>query len=83
MLDQGAQERMQRTEFLKFAQAQPAHLLDLCIRIIDDLARGVVDLPNGQRAAERTPARLLQGALIHALREDMEFRLTQGPFASQ
>jgi hypothetical protein len=37
-----------------------------------------VDVPHRQRAVERPPARLLQGALIQALLEEMELRLTQG-----
>jgi len=82
VLDQVTQERMQCPEFLKCAQDQPDHMLDLGIRIIDDLAGGVVDIPNRQREAECTPARLLQGALIHALLEEMKFRLTHGPFES-
>src|SRR3989454_3660953 len=82
VLDQVTQERMQCPEFLTFAKDQPDHMLDLGIRIIDDLAGGVVDIPNRQREAQCTPARLLQGALIHALLEDMKFRLTHSPFAS-
>src|SRR5215831_14415609 len=76
VLDQVTQERMQGPEFLKCAKDQPDHMLDLGIRIIDDLAGGVVDIPHRQRAAAYTPARLLQGALIPALLEDMKFRFT-------
>ena len=52
VLDQVTHERMQCPEFLKCAQDQPDHMLDLGIRIIDDLAGGVVDIPNRQREAE-------------------------------
>src|SRR5262245_11546188 len=79
VLDQGAQERMQCPEFLKFAKDQPDDMLHLCSRIIDDRASGVVDIPHGQRETERAPTRLLQDALIHALLEEMQFRLTHGP----
>jgi hypothetical protein len=54
--------------------------LDLCIGIIDHLAGRVVDIPKGERAAARSPARLLQGPLIHAWLEEMELRLTHGAF---
>ena len=82
VLDQGTQERMPCPEFLTCAQAQPDHMVDLGIRIRDDLAGGVVDRPNRQREAECPPARLLQGALIQAWLEERKFRLTHGPFAA-
>jgi hypothetical protein len=73
-----AQERMQRAELVTLAKDQPHHVLDLFVRIIDHLASSVVDIPTGEREAQRPPARLLQGALLHPLLEDMELRLTHG-----
>ena len=83
VLHQRAQERRPRAECGTFAQDQSDDVLHLCIGSIDHLARRGVDLPNGEREAQRPPARLLQGALIHALREHMELRLTHGAFSSQ
>jgi hypothetical protein len=78
VLHEIAQERMPRAELITLAKDQPHHVLDLFVRIIDHLASSVVDIPNGERAAERTPARLLQGALIHPWLEEMELSLTHG-----
>jgi hypothetical protein len=55
-------------------------MLDLFVGVIDHLARSVVNIPNGQREAQCPPAGLLSGPLIHALLEEMEFRLTHGAF---
>src|SRR5262249_30290202 len=76
-------ERMQRAEFVKLAKDDLHHVLDLCIRIMDYLTRSIVDISNGEGEAQRPPARLLQGALIHPLSEEMELRLTHGAFESQ
>jgi hypothetical protein len=47
VLDQVTQERMQCPEFLKFAKDQPDHMLDLGIRIVDDLAGALWTYPIG------------------------------------
>jgi hypothetical protein len=74
---------MQCAEFVKRAKDQPYHMLDLLVRIIDHLASSVGNIPNGEHEAQRPPARLLQGALIQALLEDMELRLTHGTLSPQ
>src|SRR4029450_9608773 len=74
---------MQRAEFVKLAKDEPHHVLDLCIRIMDHLTRSLMDIPPGERQPQRPPARLLKGALIHPLSEEMELCLTHGPFESQ
>jgi hypothetical protein len=82
VLYQIAQERMPRAKVLTLAKDQPDHLLDLFVRIIDDIAGRVVDIPHRQREAQCPPARFLPGALIHPLLEEMELRLTHGALES-
>ena len=82
VLDQGTQARLQWPACLTGAPEQPDHLGDVGRRLRDDLAGGVVARPHRQREAACTPARLLQGALRQAWREERQCRLTPGPFAS-
>ena len=44
---------MQRAEFVKLAQDEPHHVLDLFIRIMDYLTRSIVDISNGEGEAQR------------------------------
>jgi hypothetical protein len=82
VLHQVAQERLQRAKILKLTNDQPPPGLDLCVRIIHELAGRGVDIPHGQREAQRPPTRLLQGPLIHPLLEEMQLSLTHGAFES-
>jgi hypothetical protein len=42
-----AQEGVGRAELVTCAHDSPHHVLDVCVRIMDHLARRVVDIPNG------------------------------------
>ena len=44
---------MQRAEFVKLAKDEPHHVLNLFIGILDHLTRSIVDIPNGEREAQR------------------------------
>jgi hypothetical protein len=77
---QRAQERMQRPKVLNLTQDQRPHGLDVCARVIPDPAGRGVDIPHGQREAQRPPARLLQGTLLPPWLEEMPLRLTHGTF---
>jgi hypothetical protein len=81
--DERAQERVPRAAFVKFAKDQPDDMLHLGIRLIDHLARGVMDTPDGEREAQCPPACFLPGALTPPLSAGTALSRTHRAFESQ
>lgn len=77
-LSERAQQGVPGPQRVKLPQEQAYHGLDWFGRLLDHRARRGVDIPKRPRNAPRPPPRLLQGARIPALLEEMPLRLTHG-----
>jgi hypothetical protein len=83
VLDQIAQQCPDGAESLKLVEYQPDDLLDLLIGVKANFSGGRIEIACGQAAAEFTALGLVEGALMEALFEGMEFGLTHGALQAQ
>src|SRR5262245_60919266 len=75
--------RRARAGALKGGEQDPQRILDLAIRIQDDLALRVVDQADGQRRLEFSPPGLAQDAAAEPRPQDVQLGLRDRPLQTQ
>src|SRR6185437_17021566 len=81
--DQVTEDRVGGAELVELVEDQPDHLTDLLVRLLDDLARGRLEVSQGYGQEQLAALRLVPGAPEQAVAHRNQLIFTHGTFHAE